>query len=934
MDALDINVERFAELDRQLDHALQLSVDERVHLLETLEKTDPDFASELRALLRAALDSEHDDEHTQMVWDRTITSAIDYAPGQQLGPWRLQRMLGRGGMASVWLATRIVDQAEQTAALKLLSGGFRGLLLQERMLRERKALLSLDHPNIVRMIDAGVDAERAPYFAMDYVDGVELATYLRAHKPSLERRIGIVQDIADAVSHAHSRLIIHRDLKPSNVMIDAKGQVHLLDFGIAKLMEDPNEFGGDSGNSTITREGARVYTPGFAAPEQLIGNAASTATDVYGIGCLLFYVLSGESPHRTAGVARAVLEHRTLNEDARLLSAAVLSADAAHLPCSANAWAKRMRGDLAWICAKALKRDPQQRYASVAALAQDLRNFRNAKPISAGPDSWRYRWQRDFKRHRLALTAATLAFGGVLAGTAVALWQWHQAQTALQEQIAARSFLQDVLRESLPWSLNGRALDAQELLSAAEQKLEREYAEQKEFRLDMYDSLDKLYTELGVPGARAQLLEKAIALNENMGIPQPKKYINARLSLIDDNRQKAIEDLDAVEALLDQYKLRGSLEEIRLLSLRANYNDENGDHANAAQLFAAAGQLAAKLGQYEEQATLLAQETAVHRRLKDPDAAWRAINAANDLIKKHQIHGPMSFLVRTAFAVNLMDRGEFARADALLKECRDQAELQLRPETPLYWSVIRYQAGLASKTGKYQEAVAHLQKMSSDTAHLYAEPSHYLRSLNELAVLSARNITGEARFGDPKQVDNLLGRAQLYISERGPPENEQFLSFLAKLDTALARKQYAEVLRMASTRDSVPDALLIPVQMKVAVARLYINAAAGLAEFESAYTKAKALEVPANVRQAVIMNRAVAERGFGSAQHALALREEFLREIAKDPSAKKRAAMFHILWADATSTPDAQALADKQRALVELRSPDGRDAPYRIVFGL
>jgi len=327
--------------------------------------------------------------------------------GQIVGSFRLVRLLGEGGMSSVYLAAR-TGEFEQWAAVKLLREGLRDAGTRQRFRAEQQALASLRHPDIVQIVDGGVTAGGVPYLVMDYIDGVPLDVYCGEHALPVRSRIALTIRVLDAVEYAHQRFLAHCDLKFSNILVTPEGAPRLLDFGVTKLLE-PALFGVDG---EATRADARPFTPEFASPEQLQGRSLAAATDIYSAGVCLYILLAGEHPF----------------ESVRDQPIALLRATISAEPPPPSVRAPQLRGDLDAIMLKALRKEPELRYAGAAQFAADLRNYLEGRPVEARRGSRRYRAWKFVKRHRTAAAAAGLSIAALLAGGGGALWQSVRAQ--------------------------------------------------------------------------------------------------------------------------------------------------------------------------------------------------------------------------------------------------------------------------------------------------------------------------------------------------------------------------------------------------------------------------------------------------------------------------------------------------------------------------
>ena len=416
--------DRWREIGPYLDRAMDLEDDERLAWFAILRRDAPALVADLESLFRArtAVHAEGflDDTALPLTPDGQLPLA-----GQIVGAYRLLEPIGHGGMGSVWLAERCDGRFDGRAAVKLLNpsligpGPARG---EERFTREGSMLARLTHPNIARLIDAGVSASGQPYLVLEYVDGKPIDRYCDERQLGIDARLRLFLDVLAAVAHAHANLVVHRDLKPSNVLVSGDGRVKLLDFGIAKLLDDESQ----PAAASLTREGAAALTPEFAAPEQVTGNPVTTATDVYSLGVLLYLLLGGQHPAGSSLRSPADLVRAIVDTDPPRLSDAVsrtktepaeaLTSNAARRASTPERLHRLLRGDLDTIVATALKKHAHERYASVTALADDVRRYLSNEPIGARPDTIAYRGMKFAKRH--AAGVATGAIVAVLIGGA------------------------------------------------------------------------------------------------------------------------------------------------------------------------------------------------------------------------------------------------------------------------------------------------------------------------------------------------------------------------------------------------------------------------------------------------------------------------------------------------------------------------------------
>ena len=418
-----ITPDRWRILSPYLDEALDIAADERPAWLASIGLRDAALATDLKAMLAEHEVADHSGFLAGAVLDARLEQTPPSLAGQVLGAYRLVSLIGQGGSGSVWLAERCDGRFEGRAAVKLLNVALINRAGEERFRREGTILARLRHPRIAHLIDAGVSATGQPYLVLEHVDGQSVDRYCEERALGVEARLRLFLDVLDAVAHAHANLIVHRDLKPVNVLVSVGGEVKLLDFGIAKLVE-PGAYSDRASpveSSALSHEVGRAMTPEFAAPEQLAGGPVTTATDVYALGVLLYVLLSGQHPAGHALESRATLIRAIVEAEPPRLSDALTQTDTAEAvrrhaaQCGTTAIRLRraLRGDLDTIVAKALKKNASERYATVTALADDIRRYLRHEPISARADTLRYRASRFVRRHAVgvAMSAAVVLLG-------------------------------------------------------------------------------------------------------------------------------------------------------------------------------------------------------------------------------------------------------------------------------------------------------------------------------------------------------------------------------------------------------------------------------------------------------------------------------------------------------------------------------------------
>jgi serine/threonine protein kinase/tetratricopeptide (TPR) repeat protein len=398
------------EISELLDEALALPASARRAWLEAIPPDRAPLRDALQELLSSGSGVKADDFLVTL--PRLLPASLPSpsstpSAGNVVGSYRLLRELGRGGMGAVWLAERTDGQLKRPVALKLPFAVW-GDVFAQRLDRERAILDSLVHPNIARLHDAGTDEHGRPYLALEYVEGSPIDRHCREHALSTRERIELLLQVAAAVAHAHAQLVIHRDLKPDNILVTDKGQVRLLDFGIAKLLE-----GEKTAATHLTRLRGSAITPDYASPEQIREEPLGTASDVYSLAVVSYELLTGARPYRLRRGTAAEMEEAIATVESPRAS------DVATEP----AVRKALRGDLDAILNRALKKEPSGRYPTIDAFAQDLLHHLRGEPVSARPDHWLYRSGSFVRRHRLAVGMGSALVISMLAGGGVAAWQ-------------------------------------------------------------------------------------------------------------------------------------------------------------------------------------------------------------------------------------------------------------------------------------------------------------------------------------------------------------------------------------------------------------------------------------------------------------------------------------------------------------------------------
>ena len=546
-----MNPDRLREVEAILDAALTRDPGEWPGLLDQSCSGDPDLRREVEALLQR-IDTAREFLQSPPILSTALIAEAEEAEaatretGRRVGPYRIVRRIGQGGMARVFLAERADGEFRQEVALKLLRPGLDSELDRQRFRAERQILATLNHPNIARLLDGGVTEDGQPYLVLEYVEGMPIDAYCRQHGLSLNQRLELFLTVAAATEYAHRSLVIHRDLKPSNVLVTPTGQVKLLDFGLAKLLEPgPSDL-----ETPATRTGQRWMTPEYAAPEQVRGDPVTTLTDVYQLGAVLYQLLTGRVPFAGRHASLHELEEAVLREEPQPPSLAVTP--------DATGTARALRGDLDAIALKTLQKEPERRYTSVHALTDDVRRHLSGHPVLARHHTAGYLARRFVRRHRLGLATITviLLLLGMYAVTVTL--QRERIRRALDEATLGTHRAEQVTDFMLGLfeaAEAGKALTdtvtARELLSRGVAQA-REAAGQPALQAQMLDVIGRLYTELGEYDRAGPLLEEALAVRRTLYGENHPDYVTTLQNLADlmSNRLEGARTIELREQVL------------------------------------------------------------------------------------------------------------------------------------------------------------------------------------------------------------------------------------------------------------------------------------------------------------------------------------------------------------------------------------------------
>ncbi|MFL6603503.1 MAG: protein kinase domain-containing protein [Steroidobacteraceae bacterium] len=542
----------------RFDTWAELAASEQPSWLAALGAGEPQVHARLLALIEA---------------DRSATESpflnppapIGNLAGMRFGPWRVEHLIGTGGMAQVWRARRTDGHYDGLAAIKLMRLASADSNANERFAREGRLLGRLSDPNIARLLDAGVTGGGERYLVLEYIDGERIDAWCNRHRLTLAARISLFVVVCKAVAHAHENLVVHRDLKPSNIFVTASGDVKLLDFGVAKLLAEDAEP--VALESELTREAGAGMTPAYAAPEQIAGNAISTTTDVYALGVVLYELLNGSRPTTSVAggdVLTPLWRLPTAVEDTLPL--------AEQRATTVKALRNSLRGDVSAVVAKALKANPEQRYRSAQELADDLQRVLEHRPIHARPDTLIYRSGKYVQRHLLGVTLVALVAFSIVAGVAGTVINARAAAREGQRAVAVKQFLLDLFeqaRGSVRGGVEAREATLNDVLSAGAERVDRAFSAQPDIRDEVFQMLVELYNDTGSREQIEGLARRRVAAARSSFGPDDARTAGSEVMLAGvlinfGQYDEARGLLTDAERLLDAVGDRTSIERARL----------------------------------------------------------------------------------------------------------------------------------------------------------------------------------------------------------------------------------------------------------------------------------------------------------------------------------------------------------------------------------
>ncbi|MCG2589642.1 serine/threonine-protein kinase [Rhodohalobacter sulfatireducens] len=662
-----MNSQQWDDIQDLFHQCIELSLDEQKIFLDNLKEKKPQISAELKKLLDA-----HHMSGTFL--EDEILEEEFISEGDRVGPWRIIREIGRGGMSSVFLATRADGQFEREVAIKFLHGLIPGQSMHKRLQQEQKILARLQHKNIAQLFDAGLTDEGRPYFILEYIQGKPITEWCNEKHLSFEERLQLFVQVCRAVQFAHQLLIVHRDLKPNNILVDNHGTVKLLDFGIAKILEDEPQEG-----APVTKTGLFLMTPEYASPEQVHGGAITTATDVHALGLILYELLTGRLPYdisdKTPIEIGSIISETTPAKPSSVVIK--ISSETIKLGSINKAQHKRqLRGDLDTIVLKSIRKEPERRYGSADQLLQDIRCYQKNEPISARPESAGYLTKKFIQRNRTVVFALSV-IGIILVGTAIfSLNQARITEIERQKTEQVNAFLQEMLASPNPYQ-DGLEVKVIDILDRTADRIDIELSNQPAVEASVRHTLGVTYRELGDIDKADFQLSQSLALMNTLFSPP-----NAEMSEVQVEMAKT-------EQMQGNYQTADSLLN---LALTADLELFGRESTTIAARLGELGSLQWEMGNFDEAEALLRESLELEQKLRSPDHEQIASSMGN-------------------LATLLSDQGYDEEALELYREelkiYRANYEDDRHPAIP---QVISHIGIILDDQEKYEEALADHQK--------------------------------------------------------------------------------------------------------------------------------------------------------------------------------------------------------------------------------
>ena len=798
---------QWAVINRLLDEALGLEPSRRAAWLERLPAEHQPLKATLRDLLARQAGIE-----TEAFLDTLPRMSAPPPPegdpksGDEIGPYRIIELIGRGGQGSVWLAQRIDGQLKRKLALKLPRLSW-AEGLAARMERERDILGGLDHPYIARLYDAGVDQRGRPFLAIEHVEGMNLERFCDEQRLDVRARVTLFMKILEAVQHAHAALVVHRDIKPANILVNARGEPKLLDFGVSSLMDDAAADGDDPS----IRTAGRALTPRYASPEQISGKRLGVGSDIYSLAVVLHESLTGSSPYSIKRPSAAEYERVITDGEVRPASRAVLT-DGIALARSTTPrrLARVLQGDLEAVLLRAMALDPRERYATASALRDDLRRWLTGRSVQARPPSAWTSLRKFVARNAWAVGGVSLAVAAVMVAGLIAIWQAGQAQEETRRANATRDLLMGVFSDANPALHGGREMTARQLLESNEARLVDRLQGDPLLQADVLHSVASVWDRFGDLERVIDTHERRVALLRESGV-KPETLVRA---LLEKGYSFAVvNDMARLGPLLDEVRILLPPEDMPA-DVREVYEWQRGWAAlrsglrgDAIRHFTTALGAARATGNIDLQIRSLygrsVSEGWMNRITVDRDsaAALRDAREAVKLLDSPLLPRTDRYDRRDELVTNLYSLGEFREGWPLMQEQMGEATAlfgEFSPSARLAQHLwLAYQWRLGRPRAALEWLASRERALGSASPMSAAPVGSMVRSLE------VRDIALEARLwlstGDLQRAESTLERGLALL----PPERtggDALLLAVVELEWAQQTQAPEEILRRLGQR--------------------------------------------------------------------------------------------------------------------------------------
>ncbi len=837
-----MHTERWATLSPLLDELLELSGESRQMRLYQMQEQHPELAQELFKMME--LEKCHPDFMAE-----PLANLNNLSPriGDEIGPYRLVSLLGEGGMGHVWLAVRSDGLYERRVALKLLRPGLGDAGLRQRFTRERQILARLAHAHIARLLDAGITPDGQPYLALDYVNGEPITDYVKRLNLDLRSRLLLFRQVCDAVSHAHANLVVHRDLKPSNILVTPSGDVMLLDFGIAKLLDHSN-----SEQTEITQTGSRTFTLHYASPEQLRGEIISTMTDVYALGVVLYEILAGCKPYSPERKTDAGWEEAILKDEPIKPSQALLKDKESIAQSQNRRVAKQLANDLDNVVLKALSKDPEARYASVESFKQDILRFLDGQPVHARADSLGYRARKYVQRHAIAVGVGVGTSSLLAVALAITSWQASQAVKEANRAEAMQGFVV-ALFENTGDKTNPEDINVRELLDAGVRRADTELANHPQARAELLGLIARLRSGLGDDREALRLLDKQSMAFMQLDINTPPElrlesmairgYSLRQLGQYDDCVRDLAPYLQVAEDIADKaaeassayfselgrcHAAQGGISVARDLfgkasQLRKQISSENALQAESladlAQLLGDERKYPQAIAQAQAALTMLRQASGERNALgvriwydlgryyrgagnrREAEAGFRqALDISQNRFGiNHPLNGPS----QSALAEILIEKNELDEAARLLTASKVHFQQQWGEENPKLADIAMQQAKVALQRDNPQDGIA----FASEAQNIFSISKQIPRYIEATCLLAQAQTAQD--LNNPLAAKTAEECVQLATKQNAPASQAHFVA-MANLAMDRNDTVYADrLLKMAGNVSKTSSAGLV-----------------------------------------------------------------------------------------------------------------------------